>query len=219
MISPAELMMPVRERYNELVNKARGAKGKTQLPEDARLRAELNKVLGVTEAADANEAGRVQAVDNSTIDAKIKRHLRMGDMLKRKGRIASATKQIRMALDLDPNSVDVALVLTDLHLRSGQAGKALAVIARLAARKLSDKTRLLLASGRASREAGELDEAEKILLEATGLDPNSSLALFELGKLYQAKKQAAEAMKAYHRALSLIFGDEDGPETSRNSQK
>ncbi|MHC4741485.1 MAG: tetratricopeptide repeat protein [Planctomycetota bacterium] len=182
------------------------------------LKAQLNAVLGIVQEVDPNEAGLVKAVANTTVDARVKRHLRMADMLKRKGRIDSATEQIRLALELDPNSIEVALALTDLHLRAGHGAKALAVIARLAAKKLSEKTRALLASGRAKLQAGELDEAEKVLLEAESLDPNSSQVLFELGKVYQAKEKSGEAIEAYRRALSIIFGDKCNPAAPSNSQ-
>lgn len=182
------------------------------------LKAQLNEVLGVAQKVDPNDAGRVKAVTNTTVEAKVKRHLRMADMLKRKGRMDSAAEQMKMALELDPNSVDVAMALADLYLRAGHGGKALRVIARLADRKMSDKTEFLLASGKAKLQADELDEAEKLLLEATSLSPNSSRALFELGKLYQAKEQTTKAMKAYHRALELIFGDANSPSATSDSQ-
>ena len=76
--------------------------------------------------------------------------------------------------------------------------------------------KLLLTSGQAKRQAGQLDAAEKLLLEATGLDPNSSKALFELGKVYQKKEQTDKAMTVYRRALSLVFGDERAPADSTN---
>jgi tetratricopeptide (TPR) repeat protein len=69
-------------------------------------------------------------------------------------------------------------------------------------------------SGWAKRQMGELDAAEKILLEATTLDPKSARSLFELGKVYQAAQKIDKAMTAYHKALSIIF---DEKESSANS--
>jgi Flp pilus assembly protein TadD len=117
---------------------------------------------------------------------------------------------------LDPNSIDVALALTELHLKSGQSDRALRVVAQFISRKLSDKIKHILVSGREERKNGKLDAAEELLLEATTLDPNSSKALFELGKIYQEQEQMDKAMTVYRRALSLIFGDQSGPADSTN---
>ena len=178
------------------------------------LRAQLNEALGIAQEADPNNVGQVRVVMNSTVGARVKRHLQMAQILRRKGRIESAVVQLHKAGELDPNSIDVALALAGLHLKTGHGGKALKVIARLVAGKLSDKMKLLLTSAQAKRQAGELDAAEKLLLEATGLDPNSSKALFELGKVYQKKEQTDKAMTVYRRALSLVFGDERAPADS-----
>ncbi len=180
------------------------------------LRAQLNEALGIAQEADPNNVGQVRVVVNSTVGARVKRHLQMAEILRRKGRIESAVVQLHKAGELDPNSIDVALALAGLHLKTGHGGKALKVIARLVAGKLSDKMKLLLTSGQAKRQAGELDAAEKLLLEATGLDPNSSKALFELGKVYQKREQTDKAMTVYRRALSLVFGDERAPADSTN---
>jgi Tfp pilus assembly protein PilF len=62
----------------------------------------------------------------------------------------------------------------------------------------------------------ELDAAEKLLLEATTLDPRSSRGFFELGKVYQTRKEVEKAMLAYYKALALIFTE---PVEGRFSQQ
>ena len=47
--------------------------------------ARLNQALGVEQEIDPNEAGRVRAVMNATVAARIKRHLKMAKMLQEKG--------------------------------------------------------------------------------------------------------------------------------------
>ncbi len=64
-----------------------------------------------------------------------------------------------------------------------------------------------MVSGWAKRQMGELDAAEKLLLEATKIDPKSSRALFELGKVYQSRQEIDKAMKSYHKALTVIFNE------------
>jgi len=180
------------------------------------LRANLYRALGIAQDSDPNKPGEAKAVENSTVAARIKRYVQMARMLGEKGRFESAVQQIQKAGELDPNSIDVALALTELHLKSGQSDRALRVVAQFISRKLSDKIKHILVSGREERKNGKLDAAEELLLEATTLDPNSSKALFELGKVYEAKDQADKAVATYRKALAIIFGDESGPGDSQN---
>ena len=53
---------------------------------------------------------------------------------------------------------------------------------------------------------GELETAEKYLLEANKLDAKSPRGFFELGQVYQAKGDKDKAIAAYYRALTLVFG-------------
>jgi Flp pilus assembly protein TadD len=82
----------------------------------------------------------------------------------------------------------------------------LKTVERIRATKQLDKARLLRISGWAKRQIGDLETAEKLLLEATTLNPKSSRAFFELGQVHQAKGQVEKAMQAYYRALTLVFG-------------
>lgn len=175
------------------------------------LRAYLYQAFGIAHGSDPEKSGEAKAVENSTVAARIKRHVKMARMLGEKGRFDSAIRQMQKAGEMDPNSIDVALTLAELHLKSGQGSKALRVIARFIARKMSDKAKQLLISGRAKRETGELDAAEELLLEATTLNPKSSKALFELGKVYQTKEQTNKAMATYYKALALVFAGPSDP--------
>jgi Flp pilus assembly protein TadD len=80
--------------------------------------------------------------------------------------------------------------------------------------KQIDKSRLLLIEGWAKRQMGDLDTAEKLLLEATTLDPRYTRAFFELGKVYQARQQTDKAMKAYCKALAIVFNEDKSAENS-----
>lgn len=180
------------------------------------LRANLYRALGIPQNSQPDKSGEVKAVVNDTVAARAKRHVQMARRLAEKGRLDSAIRQMEEAGKMDPNSIDVALGLAELHLKSAQGGKALKAIAQFIARTLCDKSRRLLISARAKRQIGELDAAEKLLIEAASLSPKCSETLFELGKVYQAKSQTEKAMTAYRKALSLVFGDES---CSVDSQK
>ena len=74
--------------------------------------------------------------------------------------------------------------------------------------KQVNPAKVLIITGWAKRQLGELDTAEKLLLEAVDLNPKSSRGFYELGKVHEEKGESAKAMKAYHKALRLVFGKE-----------
>ena len=170
------------------------------------IRARLNQALGIAQEIDPNDASRVKTVTNATVAARIKRHLQMAKMLQAKGRIESAINEVRKAKELDPNSLEVALELGELFCRVGKNEAALKIVERMRATKRLDKARLLRISGWAKRQMGDLETAEKYLLEATKLDAKSARGFFELGQVYQAKGDKDKAITAYYRALTLVFG-------------
>ena len=171
------------------------------------VRAYLNQALGLTQKKKPQEAGHVKTVANDTTAARIKRHLQMAKLLEQKGRLESAIAEIQKAKELDPNSAEAALELGELFCRAGRSKEASAITESLKVTKRVDKARLLLISGWAKRQTGDLDTAEKHLLEATKIDPKSARALFELGKVYQSKQQIEKAMNSYHKALTILFNE------------
>lgn len=171
------------------------------------VRAYLNQALGLTQNKKPQETIPVETVANDTIAARLERHLQMAKMLEQKNRLESAISEVQKARELDPNSTEVALALGELLCRADRSKEALEVTQSLKVTKRIDKARLLLVSGWAKRQMNNLEEAEKLLLESTTLDPKSSRAFFELGKVFQSRQQNDEAMKAYHKALSIIFGE------------
>ncbi|MHC4488640.1 MAG: thioredoxin domain-containing protein [Planctomycetota bacterium] len=178
------------------------------------IRARLNQALGIAQEIDPNDASHVRTVTNATVAARVKRHLQTAKILQQKDRLESAIVEARKAEELDPNSIEVVLELGELLCRAGQSKAALDVVKRVRATKRLDRARLLLISGWAKRQAGQLDAAEKLLLETTTLNPKYSRAFFELGKVYQARGRTDKAMVSYYKALAQIFGEAHGTKTS-----
>jgi Tfp pilus assembly protein PilF/peroxiredoxin len=173
------------------------------------VRAHIEQALGIVQETTVEQAQQVKAVMNNTIEARIQRHLQMAKILEKKGRVDSAISELHKAAQFDPNSIKPSLELGELLCRAGRNKDALNLTAKLRATNNSDKARLLLISGWARRQMGELKTAEKLLLEATKLDPTSIRTLFELGKVYQARKQTEKAMNSYYTALSLLFEESE----------
>ncbi|MFQ6034364.1 MAG: tetratricopeptide repeat protein [Sedimentisphaerales bacterium] len=179
------------------------------------LRSHLSYALGVAAEGAPKESVEVKTLTSTTRDARVRRHLQMAEILKQKGRLESAIAEVKKAKSLDPNSVEVALELGELLCEANKSKAALDEIAKITTSKKAEKARVFLISGWAKRQIGELDAAEKLLLEATKLNPKSSRGFFELGKTYQAEGKKDKALAAYYRALTLVFGAEP---TSRTFQ-
>ncbi|NIA16734.1 MAG: tetratricopeptide repeat protein [Planctomycetes bacterium] len=171
------------------------------------LRTHLNYALGITSEKVGDELTKVQVLTGDSVQAKVRRHLTIAKMLEKKGRFESAIAEARKAKDLDPNSIDAVLAIGELFCRTGQSEKALDVVGKIKATRRIDRAQILLISGWAKRQLGDFDSAEKILLEMVAIHPQSSRAFYELGKVYQAREQTEKAMRAYRRALSIIFAE------------
>ncbi len=171
------------------------------------VQARLYQALGLEDASHADQAGQVKTVANDTVSARAKRHLHMAELLKKKGRTKSALREIEKAHQLDPNSVRVVLELGWMYCQTGDPAAAIKAIGKVKGANRLEKSKLALVLGWAHRLFGDLDTAEKHLLEAIGNNPRLDRAYFELGRVYQAKKEFEKAAKAYFKALSRIYGD------------
>jgi Flp pilus assembly protein TadD len=114
-----------------------------------------------------------------------------------------------MAYEIDPNLPEVALELGELLCRAGQAQKAIKLVSTLSVQNPRDKARINLALGWANRQMGRLEEAEKFLREGIRQDSTSARLYFELGRIHQQRNDSEKAMRAYFRALQLIYQEEE----------
>jgi len=167
----------------------------------------LYQALGLEEASQAEQAGQVKTVANDTVSARAKRHLHMAELLKKKGRAKSAIREIEKARQLDPNSAPIALELGWMYCQTGDAAAAIKVVGKVKGANRLEKSKLALVTGWAHRLSGDLDTAQKHLLEAIQNNPRLDRAYFELGRVYHEKKDFENAAKAYFKALSGIYDD------------
>ena len=170
------------------------------------LRFNLNDALGIEQKGTAEDTAKVKTVSNKTDNARAKRHLAMAKVLEQKGRISSAIMQLKPVYQADPNSVEVALGLGRLYCLSEDPNNALAIVETFQTHDVGpDKAMLELILGWAKRLNGDMEAAEPHLLEASMINPRSSLILLELGELYQATDRTELAMKVYKRALLMLM--------------
>lgn len=144
-------------------------------------------------------------VANNTVSARAKRHLRMAELLKKKGRTKSAIREIEKARLLDPNSVPIALEVGWMCCQVGDAAAAIRAVGKVKGANRLEKSKLAMVLGWAYRLSGDLDTAQKHLQDAIQNNPRSDRAYFELGRVYHEKKDFENAAKAYLKALSGIY--------------
>ncbi|MHC4707410.1 MAG: tetratricopeptide repeat protein [Planctomycetota bacterium] len=169
------------------------------------LRAHLSQALGLLKDSEVEESTKVKTLNNTSALARLRRHIQMAKLLEQKGQVEAAVAEMRRARQLDPNSVTVAIELGEILCRTNQSQAALDAVKGISATEKIQKAAVLLISGWAKRQMRQVDAAEKLLQEATALDPKSSRAFFELGKVHQAKQEPQKAIRAYRRALALLF--------------
>ncbi|MFC1761358.1 tetratricopeptide repeat protein [Planctomycetota bacterium] len=169
------------------------------------IKSRLFQALDLPYDISPNNASTVRTVTNSTLSAKAKRHLQMAKVLLGKGRVSSAIKQAQMAYEIDPNSAEVPVELGELLCQAGRAEEAITLVSEVSGQSQRDKARINLILGWANRQLGKLDEAETFLQKGIKQNPKSPRLFFELGQIYQQRKNSEMAMQAYFRALQLIY--------------
>jgi len=167
--------------------------------------AQLNEALGLGDGAGA--ATRVQTLENTSVRSRRDRHIQLARALAKKARWESAAGELEKARELDPNAIDVALELGEILCRAGKNEAALKAVAQVKAESAEDRAHVMLVSGWARRQMGDIGAAETLLTKALELAPESPRILYELGKVHQAKGDAEKALAYYRRALGEVFGD------------
>ncbi len=175
--------------------------------------AQLAQALGLGTGAAVSVP--VQTLKNASGRARMERHVRLARTLAEKERFELAIGELEKARVLDPNAADVALELAELLCRTGNSQAALKIAAEVTAQTGPDRARVLLVSGWAKRQVGELDVAETLLSKAMGLNPRSARILYELGKVCQAKGDQDRAVLYYRRALAQLFNETEKAPASR----
>ncbi|MCL5280207.1 MAG: tetratricopeptide repeat protein [Planctomycetes bacterium] len=174
---------------------------------------QLNEALGLGGSASAT--AHVQTLENTSVQSRRDRHIQLARVLAKKARWESALGELEKARALDPNAADVALELGEILCRTGKNEAALTTVAQVKAESAEDKAHVLLVSAWAKRQMGDLGAAESLLTRALEISPESPRILYELGKVHQAKGDAAKALACYRRALAEVFGDTEPPTSSQ----
>ena len=171
------------------------------------VRARLKQAMGVEQGVSAEDAGKVRTVTNSTVEARVSRHVQMAKMLMGKRMFDMAASELGKAQELDPNSVELKVELGELYCRGEKPAEAIKLLSGAEGATREVKARIGVVLGWAHRKKNDLKSAEKLLLDAIALDPRSVRGLFELGQIYQSQGEPERAATTYRRALELALDE------------
>jgi tetratricopeptide (TPR) repeat protein len=169
------------------------------------VRSYVNQVLDLETSTSPASLDQVQTVSNDTQAAKLSRLLKAADMMAARGHMDAAISEVKKASEIDPNAVEIRLVLAELYCKSSKGEEALETLQDVTGRSPLQEAKILLVCGWAHRLMGRVDEALTVLVRATQLAPGDARAFYELGRIYELKGLKDEALNAYRHALALLF--------------
>lgn len=171
----------------------------------ASFHAQLAEALEPSSQVDASV--EVRTLENASERARRTRHLQMARAMAKKGRFEAALRELDRLRALDPNDVEITLEWAEVLVMAGKNEAALKAVAGVDADSESDQARVLLISGWARRQMGQIDVAESLLTRALVLAPESARALYELGRIHESRGDLPQAVSFYRRALMKVFGE------------
>ncbi|MEX2151619.1 MAG: aspartyl/asparaginyl beta-hydroxylase domain-containing protein [Steroidobacteraceae bacterium] len=121
--------------------------------------------------------------------------------LARAGRTDAAERAYSKLLDTSPEHAEALNFLAQCALRRGQAGRALELLETCASRHPADLA-TLLNLGVAREANGNFEGARNAFQRVLEINPALSHARLQLGHALEALGRSAEALLAYHRAIS-----------------
>jgi lipopolysaccharide biosynthesis regulator YciM len=121
-----------------------------------------------------------------------------------------AIEELTRAASVDPDALEVHMILGNLHREKGQVGKAINVHQSLLQRpRLSrlEHAYVLLCLGLDYKRGGFVDRALEAFTEVLRLDPKNEYALMNLQKLHEEQHQWTEAYDTRERLSQLAATD------------
>ncbi len=161
-----------------------------------------------------NDAGLKERIEARTLPANspkslASRHRTVARLLREKGLLPAAEKELLEALKLDPDNIDARLDLADLCLRVDRVDDASRFVDQ-ALEINSRHRRAKLLRGITFFRQNKLDEAEAILTEALVLNPDPARTHFYLGRINEARGDKDKAIEHYRQALRRLLDEPIG---------
>jgi len=122
------------------------------------------------------------------------------------GQLDKAIEELTHAARLQPDALEIEMILGNLHREKGQVGRAITIHQALLQRPKLTKLEhayVLLCLGLDYKRGGFVDRALEAFQEVLGLDPRNHYALANLQRLYEEQHQWKEAQAARQRLVEL----------------
>ncbi len=134
------------------------------------------------------------------------RHRAAARLLREKGLVEDARRELVRALDLDPHNANIRLDLADIDLATGLNAEALEMAMAVLDETPTHRVARQLA-GIAKFKLGEIDEAKSMLTEALELNPQPARALYYLGRIEEVQGHTQAALQHYREAAEHLLGE------------
>src|SRR6186713_1039519 len=121
-----------------------------------------------------------------------------------------AIEELSRAASVDPDALEVHMILGNLYREKGQVGKAITVHQSLLQRPRLNKLEhayVLLCLGSDYKRGGFVERALEAFNEVLRLDPKNEYALLNLQKLHEEQHQWTEAYDTRQRLTALSTGN------------
>ena len=114
-----------------------------------------------------------------------------------------ALKALESYIEKEPTNDELVRLKGDLLLKADRKEDAMAAFRKALEMNERSKT-ALIGIGKTQMAMGELDAAEQTLLSALSLNPNPAYAHYELGRLYELKKDFDKAVEHYKDGIESL---------------
>ncbi len=162
--------------------------------------------LGLLDDAQLEAALAAKGFERDTPADRAARHRAAANLLREKGLLADAEKELRQAIEIDPQGVELRLDLASLCIALRRFDEAETLVNE-AVKIEADNRRAKLLRGMLHYHAGRLEEAEKALSESLILNTDPARTHYYLGLVYEARKQPDKALEHYRKALERLLGE------------
>ncbi|USN99277.1 MAG: tetratricopeptide repeat protein [Phycisphaeraceae bacterium] len=177
----------------------------TRSPEYPRvLEGYIRHALGEIDEQGLTEWLNAQPTEMGSPKSLASRHRAAARLLREKGMIEDARRELLKASEYDPEDPNIRLDLAEIDLDSDDAGDALTLAAAVLADQ-PEHRRAKQIAGIAKFKLGEFDEARTLLTESLVLNPDPARAMYYLGRIDEMQGREHDAMLRYREAAEHLL--------------
>lgn len=170
------------------------------------LAAYVRHTLGLIDDAQLEQLLTTERFEHNRPLDRAARHRAAAALLRGKGLLADAENELRTALEIAPNHVDVLLDLASLKLVAQQVDEAATMVEQVLAADPGSRHGKLM-RGIVLFYQGDYDAAEPALREVLLLNPDPARTHYYLGRIAEVRGDSARAIEHYRTAAERLLED------------